>query len=217
MGYYIDDRATSLEDLRARLEATDLIPSHRQLLEEAANKMSLLKKAGVKCVADLRARLKSKKSLASLSADSGIDADYLMLLRRVVEGFFPKPQPLKAFDWVDEETIVKLDQSGVKNTRQLYDAASSDPNGFAENGGLRSEDLSELIALADLSRVQWVSPTFARTLVAAGFSSASEVSTANPETLYEAVMQANENGRFYKGKVGVRDIKRLIAAAGYVS
>jgi hypothetical protein len=71
------------------------------------------------------------------------------------------------------------------------------------------------MTLSDLSRVQWVSPTFARTLVAAGFTGAAEVSMADPEALYEAVMQANENARFYKGKVGLRDIKRLIAAAAY--
>ena len=216
MGYYINDRSTSLDDLRTRLEATDLIPSHRPLLDGAAKKLGALKKVEVKTVADLRARLKSKKSLASLADDSGIDEDYLVLLRRAVEGFFPKPQPLKEFDWVEGEIIVKLEQSGVKNTRQLYEVASSDPNSFAESAGLGSGDLLGITALADLSRVQWVSPTFARTLVAAGFTSARAVHQANPETLYEAVLQANKKDCYYKGKVGLRDIKRLIVAAGYV-
>ncbi len=164
----------------------------------------------------LSARLKSKKLLVSLAEESGIGADYLVLLRRAVEGFFPKPQPLKVFYWVDNETVDKLEKSGVKNTRQLYEAAAADPNVLAENAGLESTDLSELVALADLSRVQWVSPTFARTLLVADFSSAAAVHRAAPEALCEAIMQANENERFYKGKVGLRDIKRLITAARYV-
>jgi hypothetical protein len=216
MGYHINDRSTSLDDLQARLEATDLIPSHQLLLDGLTKKMGTLKKAGVKSVAELRTRLKSKKSLASLADGAGINPDYLVLLRRVVEGFFPKPQPLKVFDWLDKDTVVKLEQAGVKNTLQLYEAASSGINALAKKAGLKSKDLSELMALSDLSRVQWVSPTFARTLVAAGFTGAAEVSKVNPEALYEAVMRANENARFYKGKVGLRDIKRLIDAAKYV-
>jgi hypothetical protein len=116
MGYYINDRSTSLDDLQARLEATDLIPSHQPLLDGLTKKMGALKKAGAKSVAELRTRLKSKKSLASLADGAGIDPDYLVLLRRVLEGFFPKPQPLKVFDWLDEDTVVKLEQAGVKNT-----------------------------------------------------------------------------------------------------
>jgi hypothetical protein len=193
-----------------------LIPSHQLLLDGLTKKMGTLKKAGVKSVAELRTRLKSKKSLASLADGAGINPDYLVLLRRVVEGFFPKPQPLKVFDWLDKDTVVKLEQAGVKNTLQLYEAASSGINALAKKAGLKSKDLSELMALSDLSRVQWVSPTFARTLVAAGFTGAAEVSKVNPEALYEAVMRANENARFYKGKVGLRDIKRLINAAKYV-
>ena len=56
-----------------------------------------------------------------------------------------------------------------------------------------------------------------RTLVAAGFTNAAQVGKADPEELYKAVMQANADARFYKGKVGLRDIKRLIAAAAFAS
>jgi hypothetical protein len=45
MGYYIDDRSTSLDDLQARLEATDLIPSHQPLLDGLTKKMGALKLA----------------------------------------------------------------------------------------------------------------------------------------------------------------------------
>ena len=216
MSYYIDDHTTSLDNLQARLEATDLIPSHRPLLDKLTEKMRALKKAGVNSVADLRGRLKRKKALVSLADDTGIDADYLVLLRRVIEGFFPKPLPLKAFDWLDENTVAKLERAGVKNTLQLYETASSGTDALAENAGLKSKELSDPLALSNLSRIQWVSPTFARTLVAAGFKGAAEVCKADPESLYESVMRANENNRFYKGKVGLRDIRRLIAAAANV-
>lgn len=58
--------------------------------------------------------------------------------------------------------------------------------------------------------------TFARVLVASGFDSAPKVAGADPDALYEAVATANENARFYKGKVGLRDMKRLVVAASFV-
>ena len=216
MSYFINEGSTSLDDLQVRLESTDLIPSLQPLLEELTKKLGVLKKTGVKSIADLRARLKNKESLASLVGDSGIDSDYLVLLRRVVEGFFPKPQPLKVFDWLNKDAAVRLYQAGIKNTKQLYEAASSGLDELAKNAGLKKGDLSEFMVLSDLSRIQWVSPTFARTLMAAGFTSAEMVATADPEEFYEAIIRANNNARFYKGKVGLRDIKRLIAAAAYV-
>ncbi len=216
MKYYIDASSTNLDDLQTRLQATDLIPSHQPLLEGMAKKMGLLKKAGVNSLTDLRARMKSKKSLASLADDSGVDPDYLVLLRRVVEGFFPKPQALKVFDWLEKNTVVKLEKVGVSNTLQLFETASSGADALVKNAGLKKKDLSELIALSDLSRVQWVSPTFARVLVVAGFTKAAAVAKAKPEVLYDAIMRANEDALFYKGKVGLRDIKRLVVAATYV-
>ena len=47
--------------------------------------------------------------------------------------------------------------------------------------------LETLVRLADLARVQWVSPTVARMLVEAGYDSASKVAAANAEDLYEAL------------------------------
>lgn len=212
----MDADAMSLEHLRKRLEGTDLIPSHQPLLEGIAKRFAALRAAGVKSVAALRIRLKNAKALAALATESGIDPEYLTLLRRVVEGFFPKPQPLSAFDWLDPSIVAKLEKADAKDTKQLFEAAMPNLSAFEKKAGLSKQALTECVALADLSRVQWVSPTFARVLVAAGCSSAADVCKAKPDALYNAVLKANEGAKFYKGKIGLRDIKRLIAAAELV-
>lgn len=120
------------------------------------------------------------------------------------------------FDWLDASLLAKLANVGIENTEQLHLAASSGRGLLAKKIGVRVDDLAEALALADLSRVQWVSPTFARVLVAAGFDSAAKVASADAEDLCKAVAKANENSKYYKGKVGLRDIKRLVAAASYV-
>lgn len=216
MNYYMDEDSTVLGDLRKRLETTDLIPSHQPLLERIGSRFTLLEQAGCKSVRELRARLKTQKTVALFAKDSGVDTDYLTLLRRVVEGIFPKPQPLTAFDWLDTSTLAKLEKISINNTEQLHLAARSGLAELVERTGLQAKDLSEAIALSNLSRVQWVSPTFARMLVMAGFDSATKVANANPDELCNAIAAANKDAQLYKGKVGLRDIKRLVVAASYV-
>ncbi len=76
--------------------------------------------------------------------------------------------------------------------------------------------LEALARLADLTRVQWVSPTVTRMLVEAAYDSASKVAAADAEGLYEALVRVNDGDRFFKGKISLRDIKRLIQAASYI-
>ncbi len=76
--------------------------------------------------------------------------------------------------------------------------------------------LETLVRLADLTRVQWVSPTAARMLLEAGCGSVSDVAAADAGDLCEALARVNEGDRFFKGRIGLRDVRRLIRAAGYV-
>jgi hypothetical protein len=213
MDYHIDGHSTDLAALQKRLQSTDLIPSQEPLLDDITEKMSALAAVGVNNLADLRAGLNSPKALAALSRSSGISADYLKLLKRTINGFFPKSRLFKDMDWLDKNTILNLKQAGLENTHQLFDAASRGAIGSAI---LDKGILSELVAISDLCRVQWVSPKYARAIAAAGFKQASEVARADPETLTNAIASANEGAKFYKGKVGLRDVRRLVMAAGYV-
>ncbi len=208
--------ALTLDELRARLEATDLIPSQEPLLDRITERFALLAGTGITSVSDLQARLKDRRSVDALADESSVDADYLMLLRRAVRGFYPKPKPLRAFDWVGHDVIMALEDVGVRNSQQLHEATATGIEELTEQAGVPVAELSTLAALSDLVRVQWVSPTFARALVAAGVPSAAMVAQADPRVLCEAVARANEEERFYKGVVGLRDIERLIDAAGYV-
>ncbi|MBD3400042.1 MAG: hypothetical protein GF399_06890 [Candidatus Coatesbacteria bacterium] len=54
-------------------------------------------------------------------------------------------------------------------------------------------------------------------LLAAGYGSPDAVAAAEPATLHAAVVEANADSRFYRGKVGLRDIRRLVAAAAYLA
>jgi len=180
--------------------------------------MDALQEQGIATLACLRDELKNARRLTAVAEKTGIDSQYLILLRREIEGYFPKPVALKEFDWLPKDDIVKLEQSEIGDTAVLYAMTSSAKkrSELAESTGVRSAALDILAQVADLMRVQWVSPTFARMLVAAGYESAAQVAAADADDLCEALARVNTGNRFFKGKIGLRDTKRLIQAARYV-
>lgn len=214
--YHPDAQAIDLKALQARLTGTDLIPSQQPLLDGMAETMAALGEAGMHSMADLISALKTKKSLAALAETSGVGEPYLQLLRRTINGFFPKSRALKEIDWIAKDAIARLAKAGVKNTQQLFETASDDSGGLAKRIDVDPGILEELLTIAGLCRIQWVAPSFARVLIAAGYRDAAAIAKADPETLTGQIEQANQGARFYKGKLGLRDVRRLVMAAGYV-
>lgn len=218
MAYHIDAEKVSLDDLQKRLEATDLVPSRASLKEGAAGKMRALEEQGVTTLAGLRNEIKNAKHLAAIAKATGIEEQYLVLLRREIEGYFPRPVDLKTFTWLPGDDIARLEQKGISDTATLYEMADNAQKrtALAKSVDVPVATLEALIRLADLMRVQWVSPTFAQMLIAAGYDSAARVAAADPAELCEALMRVNSGDKFFKGKIGLRDVKRLILAASYV-
>lgn len=54
-------------------------------------------------------------------------------------------------------------------------------------------------------------------LVKAGYETPAKVETANPEVLDKTMHAVNTENNYFKGRIGLRDIKRLVDAAKYVS
>jgi hypothetical protein len=218
MKYHIDDKSVSLAVVKQRIEGTDLVPSRASLLEGINEKFQLIEQAGIKTLAELRNELKTKKRLEQLSVTSDVDIEYLTLLRREIEGYFPKPSALKDFDWLPAGEISKLEENGLKNISALYETVTreKDREEIINSTKIDVAVLDELIQLADLSRVQWVSPTASRMLLEAGCNSASSLAKTDADELYERLNTVNESGRYFKGKIGLRDVKRLVKAAGYL-
>ena len=219
MRYHLDAERISLDEVRKRIEETDLIPSRTSLLDGISTKIKALKQHGVTTLASLQKELENSRRLEALSNTTGIDRQYLTLLRREINGYFPKPPALKDFDWLPGGEIATLEEKGIRHAAGLYETTSSleDRTELAKSTGVDMAILEELFRLADLTRVRWVSPTTARMLVEAGYDSASKVAAANAEDLYEALVCVNEGDKFFKRKIGLRDIKRLVRAAAYVA
>jgi hypothetical protein len=214
--YHIDEDAISLDDLKHRIVATDLVPSRACLLDDIDARFSSLKRSGCLTLGHLRMQLRNRKSISHFTKQTGIDSQYLILLRREIESYFPKTFPIDSFDWIDDAERAALKAQGLKDTRRIYEALHSPERGDVLGCGVSRETIEALASLTDLTRIQWTSPVAARMLLAAGYDGSQMVASADPERLCDDLDEANRRGQYFRGKIGLRDVKRLVQAASYL-
>jgi hypothetical protein len=215
MPYHLDLQTLPIEYLKERLMAEDLIPSMTVLREGLGQNLARLKRAGLKTLQEAEKALKTKKNIEILAESTGIPGEYLTVLGRALRGYRPKPHSLAEFPELGAILVKRLSKAGADTTLDLYQAAASRKGreGLCTKAGVDEKDLIVALRLSDLSRIQWVSPVFARLILAAGYGEARAVAKASPESLYRDVAAANDRLGLFKGKIGLRDMGRLVFLA----
>lgn len=211
-GYYVDLSAFSLKRLKRLLKSTRLLPSQQMLGEDVDERFACLEQHGIENLEQLQKALKSKSALQSFAKVTGLPARYLTLLRREVNSYQPKPIRLKDFPGVDPEVVQKLEQKGIKHTKQLFPhvLTPADRAELAEQHQIDGDDLLDLTKLTDIARLKWVGPKFARLLIESGYDTVAQVASSDHEELYHALVRANEKRGIYGGKFGIEDLERWV-------
>jgi hypothetical protein len=217
MSYHPDFASLGLEEIARRFSGADLIPSQVPLRDGLEAKIRALRSAGIGTLEDLVRVLRAKGGPAGIAARTGISEDYLVVLRRTVEAFRPKPVRLRDYPGVDPGTVEALEASGIRESPEIWEAARGDRGAaLASRTELPVGRIEELLRLADLSRIPYVGATYARAILEAGYGGVGEVARADPEALDAAIQEANVRLNLYKTRIGPRDIRRLIRMAGEV-
>ncbi len=215
MGYYIDLKNISIDKYKEILKTAELIPSWKVLEKDIDKNLDIIKNFNIKNLDELLIAFKDKDKIQKFSKQSGLQEDYLAVLKRVVNGYRQKPNRIKDFTCVTEDTVVKLEKVGIKDTLKLYDMILTDEkrSALSNKTGISKDELMKLAKLTDLSRIRWVNHTFAYVLLEAGYDAAEKVANADYQELYKTVKQLNEERKLYNAHIGVRDMKMVVEAA----
>lgn len=215
MSYYLDFTVLGLDFLRTRLLGEDLIPSQLPLREGLTEKLRTLRTVGIKTVSDLNTILKKETSMKTLSKETGIQLDYLKLLARVLRGYTPKSVMLSDFPKVDTKVTNTLMGHGIRDSYSLWTAAAhvKTRTKLAKEMALPPTELCTVVCLSDLCRIQWVSPLFSRLIFDAGYKTVQDVASAHAEDLVVGISTVNKKENLFKGKIGARDMGRLVYLA----
>jgi hypothetical protein len=211
-GYSIDLNKFSLKKLKYNIENTRILPSQQILQEDIDDRFACLEQHGIENLQQLQAVLKTKSKVQSFAEETGLPVDYLTILRREVNSYQPKPIQLKDFPGVDPDVIQKLDQIGIKHTKQLfpYILTREDRCAFAEQNQLADDDILELTRLTDIARLKWVGPKFAKLLIESPYNTVEKIANSDCEALYFTLAEVNKEKEIYKGNIGIEDLKSWI-------
>lgn len=207
--YYINLEKYPLNRFKQELKESELIPSRRILKEQIEERFKILENNGVSNLLDLSNELKTPKKAKEFAAKSGLPQDYLLILRREVNSYQPKPVNLNKFPGIKKETIHKLNSVGIKNTLHLFRKVKtkSERDNLAAETDIKEEEILELTKLTDLSRVKWIGPIFARIFLDSGTDTVEKLSKSDAEELYKKLVKINIEKRYTKGKFIENDVR----------
>ena len=202
--YHIDTKDYPLEKFKRNLKTRDLIPSRVSLKENLDESFKVLESQGIKSLHDLLTALKTKRAVTAFANKSGLDINYLTLLRREANSYLPNPVRLDKLAGIPSENFKKLAELGIKNTRHILSEAATDNQrkGLSMKTGIPVEVLVELVGLSDLTRVYGVGPVFARMIYDLGIRSLNDFARGSSEDfirLYEE--QTGKKADFGVGEI----------------
>lgn len=185
--YHIDPSLISLQHLKTNLLNRELIPSRKPLKKDLEKNISTLEGFGLKTLDLLLSALKNTNRVKELSQRTGIEEGYLTLLRREANSYFPNPVPIHKFPGVSAETIQKLFDLGIKNSKQLFERSRTEKDlaTLVSDSGIKLDRLERLLGLADLVRAYGVGPVFADLLYNGGIHSLGDFLTHTPKEIIE--------------------------------
>lgn len=218
MGYYIDFNRITLEEFQKMLESTYLLPSQQIIAEDISERFQVLQAHGINNMQQLQQALKNKNAVNSFSKKTSLPVDYLTVLRRMVNSYHPQPRMIKDYTVLNREIIAKLERMGIKTTPQLYDkvAAKADRNVLKKELDINDAEALLLARMADISRIRYVNPAFASLLLNSDYDTVIKIRNADYQELYEQLVRLNEERRYYKGRINLKDMEFLINDTDYI-
>ena len=178
------------------LQSQPLLPSRQALLIDLDARFAAIARQSVATLADLRKHLSTPIKLAAFAQATGVDGEWLNLLRREMGSLESKPLPLSSFPWVGEVLLASLDAEGIHTTRDYFES--------------KRFGTDELSALCDLTRINGVGSAAARTFREAGFATAQAIADATAADLLMQMTAVNDAKGYYRAKLGEKDMQYCI-------
>ncbi len=218
MSYYIDLSKIDLISYKEKLKNADLLPSRMLLKEKIDAIFSEFLKLKINNIEELKAILSNKKNFNDLLKNHVFEETYLKVLLREINSMHPTPNKLADIPGLKTETVNTLVKIGVKDTFKLFDHIRTKDKRLKlqMETGLKNEEIIELIHLTDLSRIKWGSSIFVRMLYESGYDKAQKIAEADFAALYEQLKNLNIQKQYFKGHIGMHDIKLFVESASEV-
>ncbi len=207
--YSIDLAQISLDDFEAIIASADLLPGRRILADDLSGVMARLKQKGISHLGMLQKLLRNKRDYPALAAELSISVDYLTVLNREINSYVSKPVPLASLNLFSEAELARLDQEGLKSSKDLYERGLTRAarKALAACLHLEQSQIETAIELADLLRINGVGPVYAKILREMGINSAASYAETESETILENYRKINAEKGYSKARLSLSDVE----------
>ena len=206
--YSIELSKISLDEFEEILTSVELLPGRRILLDHLPVIIERLKQNGTFHLEALRKLLQNKKQYPALAESLSICVDYLVVLNREIIGFVSKPVLLSELDVFSTAELEKLQQVGIKSTRDFFEQCllKTARQELSARLSLPAEQIIWALELSDLLRINGVGPIYARILREMGIKSVSDYESQDSVDILEKYQRVNEEKQYTKARLGLKDV-----------
>ena len=214
--YYINFQDFSLARLQDNFQSGEVLPARQILKQDLGRRFQILSSLGLHSLDDLISALKTKQKVEKFSRQSGLPLEYLVILRREVRSYIPKPVYLGEIPGVDGNAIEKLASVGIKHSKHFFERGQSNKmrEKLALDTGISKKILLELAKLSDLARVRGIGATYTRLCYETGADTLEKMAGWDPEDLRQAALQVNQEQGITKVVPPLKDFKQYVELAG---
>ncbi len=122
---------------------------------------------------------------------------------------------LTTIEGIGEVYSGQLSEAGISTTEEMLEKAAT-PAGrqaIEEETGISGKLVLRWANMADLFRINGVSEEYADLLEACGVDTVPELAQRNPENLYQALLQTNEEKQLTRGTPGESQVATWVSEA----
>lgn len=122
---------------------------------------------------------------------------------------------LTTIEGIGEVYSGQLSEAGISTTEDLLEKAATPAGRQAveEETGISGKLVLRWANMADLFRINGVSEEYADLLEACGVDTVPELAQRNPENLYQALLQTNEEKQLTRGTFGESQVASWVSEA----
>jgi hypothetical protein len=217
MSYQINCSEFNVQEILRRIQRTDLVPSLDCIKTKAETILKKLEKRGFGNLEKIRKALGNKRKLSEIAKEESIDENVLVLFRREIEGWIVKIRSIDELDWIAPECLNKVKECGIRNAEDSYNILREveERNKICQKLKIQKEIIEEIYGICELMRIRWLSPKVTRIIYELNYT-VSKIQQADPKILCANVDKYNRYKNYYKGKLGERDINRIIFESEFV-
>ena len=212
MGYSLNLSKISICAYKEILKNQYLLPSRKMLHQDIDSSFDAIDSCKINNLGELKSSLSTPQKLSAFSEKSGLSKDYLTILRREIGSIEPKTVLLTEFSEIEEKTTVSLATTGIKSSKDYYEFYDSikDKKEITQKISISEEKAQELFSLCDLVRINGVGTIAAKSFLDAGYQSVYDIANTTAEEMLEKVSNVNDIKKYYKTKLGTKDMQFCI-------